>query len=147
MKELHLYLMWRQVTTVNNTVFITYPMGELFIVGPVASLYNRTFSSWSINVNIIKLENKYEVGSLFLIPDLVSVSVNVSIRIVNQKPRTRNQFRTDTPVLCYNLTSCFPHKQLDIQYLALFFAFHKFIKSLFTVKTGGMYKVPHGRHL
>ena len=63
MKELHLYPTGRQVTTVNNTVFITYPMEELYIVSPVASLYNRTFSSWSINVKIIKLENKYEAGS------------------------------------------------------------------------------------
>ena len=63
MKELHLYPVGRQVTTVNNTLFITYPMEELYIVSPVASLYNITFSSWSINVKIIKLENKYEVGS------------------------------------------------------------------------------------
>ena len=114
-----------QVTTVNNTVFITYPMGELYIESPVASIYNRTFSSLSINVKIIKLENKYmyEVGSRLLIPVLVSVkvNVNVSVRIVNQKPRTRNQFPTDILVLCYNLTSCFPHKQLAIQYLGLYF--------------------------
>ena len=45
MKELHLYPMGRQVTTVNNTVFINYPMGELYIVSPVASLYSRTFLS------------------------------------------------------------------------------------------------------
>ena len=61
MKELHLYPTGREVTTVNNTVFITYPMGQLYIVSPVASLYNRRFSS--TNVKIIKLENKYEVGS------------------------------------------------------------------------------------
>ena len=58
-----IYPTGRQVTTVNNTVFITYPMGELYIVSPVASLYNRPFSSWSIIVKIIKLENKYEVAS------------------------------------------------------------------------------------
>ena len=32
-----------------------------------SNLYNRTFSSWSIKVKIIKLENKYEVW--FLNPD------------------------------------------------------------------------------
>ena len=63
MKELHLYPTGMQVTTMNNTVFITYPMERLYIVSPVASSYNITFSSWSFNVKIIKLENKYEVGS------------------------------------------------------------------------------------
>ena len=44
-----------QVMTVNNTVFITYPMLRTVLESPVTSMFNRTFSSLIMNAKIIKI--------------------------------------------------------------------------------------------